>query len=93
MGRSSFTVRTLADAVTGTLGDCTPALRMWCLQMNAAVQRKCVDTGISTTQAEHIVSKFHESIGWNAVISDVVSSAPLSAGTWEMRESDPSAKF
>ena len=51
--------------------------------MTAAVQRKCVDTGISTTQAEHIVSKFHESIGWNAVVSDVVPSAPLSAGTWD----------
>jgi phosphoglycolate phosphatase len=51
--------------------------------MTAAVQRKCIDTGISTTQAEHIVSKFHESIGWDAVANNVMPSAPLSAGTWD----------
>jgi HAD superfamily hydrolase (TIGR01549 family) len=67
----------------GTLGDCTPALRMWCSKMTAAVQRKCVDTGISTAHAEHIISKFHESIGWDVVDDDVVPSAPLSAGTWD----------
>jgi phosphoglycolate phosphatase-like HAD superfamily hydrolase len=51
--------------------------------MTAAVMRKCIDTGISATRSEYIISKFHQSIGWDAVINDVLPSAPLSASTWD----------
>jgi HAD superfamily hydrolase (TIGR01549 family) len=51
--------------------------------MTAAVMRKCIDTGISATRAENIISKFHESIGWDVLLDDVLPSAPLSASTWD----------
>ena len=38
---------------------------------------------MSLGQAAEIISRFHDSIGWDAVVSDVTPSAPLSAGTWD----------
>jgi HAD superfamily hydrolase (TIGR01509 family) len=66
----------------GTLGDCTPALQLWCQGMTSEVKRKCIDNGISRVKTEHIISNFHQAIGWDAAIDDVVPSAPLSAATW-----------
>ena len=51
--------------------------------MTYAVQQKCLSSGISSSQAAHIISKFHKEIGWDVRINDVVSSAPLSAATWD----------
>ena len=76
-------LKDLSPSYQGTLGDCTPALRTWCSKMTAAVMRKCIDTGISATRAENIISKFHESIGWDVLLDDVLPSAPLSASTWD----------
>eukprot|EP00804_Cyclotella_cryptica_P006197 CCRYP_015275-RB/>CCRYP_015275-RB protein AED:0.10 eAED:0.10 QI:214/0.5/1/1/0/0.33/3/60/310 len=67
----------------GTLGDCTPALKTWCQKMTNNVRKKCVDDGRSPTQTQLIVSQFHQSIGWDANIDNVLPSAPLSAGTWD----------
>mmetsp|Transcript_36081 Transcript_36081/g.82359 ORF Transcript_36081/g.82359 Transcript_36081/m.82359 type:complete len:291 (+) Transcript_36081:241-1113(+) len=66
----------------GTLGDCTSALKEWCQRMTSKVGSKCSNAGISTSQTERIVSNFHKSIGWDAILDDVVPSAPLSAATW-----------
>ncbi len=67
----------------GTLGDCTPALKVWSQRMTVCVERKCTAYGLSSSDTERILSKFHLSVGWDSLIDDVVPSAPLSAGTWE----------
>ena len=50
--------------------------------MTSAVRQKCVSTGVSTTHTEHIISVFHQAIGWDASVHGLKPSAPLSAGTW-----------
>ena len=64
------------------MGDCTSALKEWCQRMTSKVSSECSIAGISTSQTERIVSDFHKSIGWDAILDNVVPSAPLSAATW-----------
>lgn len=66
----------------GTLGDCTPALHLWCRGMTECIQQECLARDVSSNWTNRIVSNFHRSIGWDADRNDVVPSAPLSAATW-----------
>jgi HAD superfamily hydrolase (TIGR01549 family) len=50
--------------------------------MTAKIEQKCLNDGLSSSKTQHIVSKFHQSIGWNNSLDIMMPSAPLSAGTW-----------
>ena len=63
----------------GTLGDCTASLRRWVHHMTSKIKDTFTDHG----HLENIVHMFHTEIGWDAVIDDVVPSAPVAAGTWD----------
>ena len=82
---SNYSEKYQSDLIisTGTLGDCAPALGLWCRGMTRNVHSKCLATNIPSSQAEQIISKFHQSIGWDSVVNDLMPSAPLSAGTWD----------
>ena len=67
----------------GTLGDCTPALHLWCKGMTADVQKKCQTVGFTSGQSEGIISSFHKAIGWDTKTHDLVPSCPLSSATWQ----------
>jgi phosphoglycolate phosphatase len=73
----------IVSTLVGTLGDCTPALKAWSQKMTNNIIKKCLNDGLSTTQTQLIVSQFHQAIGWDATIDNVLPSAPLSAGTWD----------
>ena len=67
----------------GTLGDCTPSLKVWRDGMATHIQNKCTSTNLSQHQTNFIIAKFDKAIGWDASSNDVMPSAPLSAGSWD----------
>lgn len=66
----------------GTLGDCTPALSQWCHRMTNKIRTKCLSSDMPPSRISCTISRFHDSIGWDASVGNVVPSAPLAAATW-----------
>lgn len=51
--------------------------------MTQNIHSRCITSNISPERTANIITTFHDSIGWDAVVEDVTPSAPLSAGTWD----------